>query len=73
MNTKPRPEISVIIIGYNAAKSLPALFKSLKNQSADSNLYELIFIDDCSGDTTDNTWESTKFSAESKYIKHKKR
>jgi glycosyltransferase involved in cell wall biosynthesis len=43
-------EFSVIVPGYNAAKTLPKLFESLSQQSFMD--FEIIFVDDCSRDNT---------------------
>ena len=70
MNNKSQPIISVIIIGYNTEKSLSLLIRSLQYQTANSNFYELIFVDDCSNDTTSTIWNNAVFNVESKYVRH---
>ena len=72
MSNKPQPIISVIIIGYNAEKSLSLLIQSLQYQTANSDYYELIFVDDCSNDTTSTIWNNAVFNVKSKYIRHNK-
>lgn len=47
-----KPFISVIIAVRNEAANLPKLLQSLDNQSLDYSLFEVIFIDDDSDDTT---------------------
>nr|MBC8455856.1 glycosyltransferase family 2 protein [bacterium] len=64
-------KISVIIIGYNSEQSLPKLIDSLNSQTANPNLFEIIFVDDGSDDNSANIWESAKFESKFQLIQHK--
>jgi glycosyltransferase involved in cell wall biosynthesis len=44
------PIISVVVPVYNVEKHLPATVESLKRQTLGKNLWEAVFVDDCSAD-----------------------
>lgn len=46
------PKISLIIPTYNVEKYIFETLQSVKNQTADPNLFEVIIVDDCSTDNT---------------------
>ncbi len=46
--------VSVCIVAYNEAHSLPSIFKDLLNQTYSHKKTELVFIDNCSNDSTYN-------------------
>jgi len=64
------PNISVVIIGYNSGSSLPKLIESLINQTANTDTYELIFVDDGSVDDSVQIWKSAKFQCETHIVQH---
>ena len=52
-------KVSVIIPTYNRAHVLPRLLKSINEQTADKDSFEVIFVDDCSSDNTIEVIQST--------------
>lgn len=46
------PRVSIIVPAHNAADTLPTLFDRLAGQSLPREDFELIVVDDCSGDDT---------------------
>ncbi|HEX9153499.1 MAG TPA: glycosyltransferase family 2 protein [Candidatus Saccharimonadales bacterium] len=52
MNTVTRPKVSVVLCTYNRAPRLAACLDALQNQSIDSNLYEVVVVNDGSKDNT---------------------
>ena len=57
--------ISAIISTYNREKFLPDLFKSIQNQSLDSNQFEIIIVDNNSPVNTKELSINLKKRAES--------
>jgi glycosyltransferase involved in cell wall biosynthesis len=55
-------KISLVICTYNRDRYLPEALESIKNQSFDKNLFELIIVDNNSTDSTENI--SRKFISE---------
>ena len=51
------PLVSLVVPTYNIEKYIPETINSIKNQTLDPTLFEVLFIDDCS---KDNTLEITK-------------
>lgn len=54
---KRKPEISVIVCTYNREQMLPGCLESLANQRADSDLYEVLVINNNSTDNTQHAAE----------------
>ena len=46
------PLVSIVVPTYNLGKYIPQTVDSIKGQTIDSSLYEVLFVDDCSKDNT---------------------
>ena len=52
------PLISIIVPTYNLAKFIPETVNSIKKQTADPGIFEVLFVDDCSQDLTRETTQT---------------
>ena len=55
-NTSPPPEISVVIPTHQRAERLSILLNRLRSQRLNADLFEVIVVDDCSTDDTEDVF-----------------
>ena len=65
-------KFSIIVPCYNSAKFLSTCIKGFQNQKFGKDKYEVIFIDDCSTDNTDEVVASFQ-DERIKYFKNEKK
>ena len=65
--------LTIIIIGYNAAKELQFCLSSINKQKNINETIEILYIDDGSLDNSIHIFNSFNLKFQKRYIKHSKK